>query len=82
VAAADALDLVSHYLDQDFCDSEVSCCGNCLRLKDYFKVVLMELTSAQQVIKILHDEKANSHNLNNQANIQNLNPRFQWLSRD
>jgi hypothetical protein len=69
MAAADVLDPVSYYLDQDFC------CGSCLRLKDYLKVVLMELKSAQQIMKILHDEKGNSYILNNQANIQNLIPK-------
>jgi hypothetical protein len=86
-AAEVVLDFVSHYSDQDLCDSEVNCCGNCLRLKDYLKVVLLELKCAQQIIKILHDEKANSNNLKNQANIQNLIPkvlvdkhRLKWRS--
>jgi hypothetical protein len=70
MAAADVvLDFASHFLDQDFCDSEVNCSGNCLRLKDYVKV---ELKSAQQIIRILHDEKANSYNLKNQVNLPNL----------
>jgi hypothetical protein len=72
MAAADVvLDLVSQYLDQDPCDSEVECCGNCLRLKDYLKVVLMELKSVHQIIKILHDEKVNANNLKNQVNLPN-----------
>jgi hypothetical protein len=49
----------------------VECCGNCLRLKDYLKVVLMELKSAQQIIKILHDEKLNVNSLKNQVNLPN-----------
>jgi hypothetical protein len=58
MAAADVvLDLVSRYLDQDPCVSEVNCCGNCLKLKNYLKVVSMELKSAQQIIRILNAEK-------------------------
>jgi hypothetical protein len=73
MVAADVLDLVSQYLDQDLCDSEVEGCGNCLRLKDYLKVVLMELKTAQQIIKILHDEKVTTNNLKNQVNLPNSN---------
>jgi hypothetical protein len=32
----------------------------------------MELKSVQQIIRILHDEKANSYNLKNQVNLPNL----------
>jgi hypothetical protein len=71
-AADDVLDFASHFLDQDSCDSEVNCCGNCLGLKDYLKVALMELKSMQQIIRILHYEKANSYNLKNQTNLPNL----------
>jgi hypothetical protein len=52
-------DLVSHYMDQNPCDSEVNSCENCLRLKDYLKVILMEIKSMQQIIRILHDGEAN-----------------------
>jgi hypothetical protein len=40
------LDRVSRYLDQDPCVSEVNWCANCFRLKDYLKVVTVELKSA------------------------------------
>jgi hypothetical protein len=69
MAASDViLDFVCHYLDKHLYDGEV----NCVRLKDYLKVVLMELKSAQQIIKILQDEKVNSYNLKNQVNPPNL----------
>jgi hypothetical protein len=46
MADADVLDLVSRYLDQDPRVSEVNCIGNCLKLKNYLKVVSMELICA------------------------------------
>jgi hypothetical protein len=71
VAANVVLDLVSHYLDQDPCDTEVNYCRNHSRLKDYLKVVLVELKSMQQIIRILRNEKAYSINLKNQVNLPN-----------
>jgi hypothetical protein len=70
MAAVDVvLDFASRFLDQDFCDREEISCGKCLSLMDYLKVALTELKSAQQIIRISHDEKEKPHNLKNQVNL-------------
>jgi hypothetical protein len=66
------LDMVSQHLDQDFCVSRVNCCKNCLRLKDYVEILVMELKSSRQIVKILHEDHTNSHNLKKQVNSQSL----------
>jgi hypothetical protein len=50
------LDICSHYLDQDPCESGESLCVNCFKMKDYLKVVTTELKSVQLIIKILQEE--------------------------
>jgi hypothetical protein len=67
--------MVSHNLDQDRV-SEVNYCENYLRLKNYVRVLLMELKSSQQIIKILHEDQRNSYILKSQETSQNL------ISRD
>jgi hypothetical protein len=69
--AVDVLDFVSRYLDQDSCISEVNWCANCFRLKDYLKVITMELKSVQQIIRILYEDRINADNPQNQDNLSN-----------
>jgi hypothetical protein len=71
MAAGDVLHFVSHYLDQHPCISEENSCANCLRLKDYLKVVTMEFKSAQQISRILYEDRINADNPQNQDNLSN-----------
>lgn len=50
------LETSSRYLDQDSCENGKNSCVNCLRMKDYLKVIITELQSAQLIYKILHEE--------------------------
>jgi hypothetical protein len=57
MAAVDVvLETCSRYLDQDSCESGENLSVNCLRIKDYLKVIITELKSAQLINKILHEE--------------------------
>jgi hypothetical protein len=75
MAASDVFDVISRHLDRDSCVSEVNCCKNCLRLKDYVKVLLIELKSSHEIIKILHEDQTNLYNLKSQVNLQNFIPK-------
>jgi hypothetical protein len=46
-------------------------CVQIVRLKDYLKVVTTELKSAQQIIRILYEDRINADNLKNQDNLSN-----------
>jgi hypothetical protein len=63
--------MVSRNFDQD-CVNEANYCGNCSRLKDYVNVLLNELKSLHQIIKILHEDQRHSYNLKSQENSENL----------
>jgi hypothetical protein len=76
VAVDVVLDFASHFLDQDFCDREEISCGKRLSLMDYLKVALTELKSAQQIIRMLHDEKEKPYNLKNQVSLSNATYRI------
>jgi hypothetical protein len=56
VAVEVVLDICAHYLDQDPCENGENLCVNSLKMKDYLKVVITELKSAQLIIKILQEE--------------------------
>jgi hypothetical protein len=65
------LDLVSRYLAHDPCVNQENSSTNCFKLKDYLKLVTTELKSAQQIIRILHEDRINTTNPNNQYNLSN-----------
>jgi hypothetical protein len=75
MAASDVFDVISRHLDRDSCVSEVNCCKTCLRLKDYVKVLLMEIKSSHEIIKILHEDQTKLYNLKSQVNLQNFIPK-------
>jgi hypothetical protein len=52
----EVLSICSSYIDQNYCVSEVNKCSNCLRMRNYLKVLTTELKSAQTIIKILIEE--------------------------
>ncbi|PNF17985.1 hypothetical protein B7P43_G17446 [Cryptotermes secundus] len=77
MAAVDVvLNFASRIFDQDFGDSGESDCAKCQILKDYLKLAATELKSAQQVIKILYEERAELNNLKNHVNPTNVTNRI------
>ncbi|PNF21747.1 hypothetical protein B7P43_G09874 [Cryptotermes secundus] len=77
MAAVDVvLNFASRIFDQDFGDSGEIDCAKCQILKDYLKLAATELKSAQQVIKILYEERAELNNLKNHVNPTNVTNRI------
>jgi hypothetical protein len=58
-----SVELVSRYLDLDLCESDDLSCENCATLKLYLQILNNELKSAQQIIKLLQEDKLNNINL-------------------
>jgi hypothetical protein len=58
------VELVSRYLDLDSCESDDLSCENCATLKLCLQILNNELKSAQQIIKLLQEDKVNNINLN------------------
>jgi hypothetical protein len=50
-------------LDLDSCESDVLSCENCATLKLYLQILNNELKFAQQIIKLLQEDKLNNINL-------------------
>jgi len=64
------LNICTHFLDQNFGESDNSSCEKCFKMKDYLGVLINELKSAQLIIKILQEEiKSLSIGPRNQDNL-------------
>jgi hypothetical protein len=55
--------MVSRYLELDSCESDGPSRANCATLKLHLQVLTNELKSAQQIIKILHEDRIKNTNL-------------------
>lgn len=71
MAAADVLkDFYIRYLKQNTDESDMNLCAKCLMMKDDIKVILNELKSTQEIVRILLDEiQSKPRDLRNEVNL-------------